>query len=110
MQLADDVVDSGVGHRIRRRRVLRVVALVLAQTVEDYVAPLVAVLDEFVLEDVDEAVRVTNPLHDLVPQRHLVHDRLRHLQLLIAESGRVLGVREQVRVDFADHIDLRLSP
>lgn len=76
MQLADHAVDFGVCNGVGRGGVLGALAFVLPQTIEDDIAALVSILDQLVLEDVDEAARVADPVHDFVAQVHLFRDRV----------------------------------
>ena len=72
MQLADHAVDSGVCDGVGRGGVLGALAFVLPETIENDVAALVSILDQLVLEDVYEAARVADPVHDFVAQVHLL--------------------------------------
>ena len=76
MQLADHAVNFGVCNGVGRGCVLGELAFVLPETIENDITALVSILDQLVLEDVDEAARVTDPVHDFVAQVHLVRDRV----------------------------------
>ena len=68
MQLADQTVDMGVCHRGVGVGVLTHAAPVSAETVEDDVASLVALLNQFVLQDVHTPTRVLQSIHHLLLQ------------------------------------------